>query len=43
MDRERNEIAYLIDLGVASVETKGAEEGDFDVVGMIPRHTLSQD
>ncbi|GEM_PF-2068685 len=43
MDREFSEAVDLIDLGAASVETQGADEGDFDVVGMIPRHTLSQD
>ncbi len=43
MDREPNEQTDLLDLGAASVETRGAEEGDFDVVGMFPRHTLSQD
>ncbi len=43
MDREFNEETELLDLGAASVETRGADDGDFDVVGMIPRHTLSQD
>ncbi|WP_448662535.1 benenodin family lasso peptide [Sphingomonas sp. CJ20] len=43
MDREPQDTLDLLDLGAASVETRGADEGDFDVVGMIPRQTLSQD
>lgn len=43
MDPEANDRTDLLDLGAASVETRGAEEGDFDVVGMFPRHMLSQD
>jgi len=43
MDRVTNEPADLLDLGEASIETRGAEEGNFDVVGMIPRHGLSLD
>jgi hypothetical protein len=43
MDREPNETIDLIDLGVASVETQGALDGKYDVVGLIPREGLSDD
>ncbi|MCW3847920.1 benenodin family lasso peptide [Sphingomonas sp. LB-2] len=43
MDREPNETIDLIDLGVASVETQGAQQGKFDVVGLIPQTGLSDD
>lgn len=43
MDRELNETVDLIDLGVASVETQGAEEGQPDVIGLIPKQGLSDD
>ena len=43
MDREPNEPVDLIDLGVASVETQGAQEGKFDVIGLIPQNGLSDD
>ena len=43
MDREGEEPVALIDLGVATAETQGAEEGDFDMVGLMPRPALSQD
>ncbi|MCW3837224.1 benenodin family lasso peptide [Sphingomonas canadensis] len=36
MDREPNETIDLIDLGVASVETQGAQDGDVDGLGKIP-------
>ncbi|WP_448662536.1 benenodin family lasso peptide [Sphingomonas sp. CJ20] len=43
MNREDKEPVDLIDLGVASAETKGAEEGEFDIVGLIPKQGLSDD
>jgi hypothetical protein len=43
MDREPNETVDLIDLGVASAETQGAEEGEYDIVGLIPKPGLSND
>ena len=43
MDRETNEPVELIDLGVASAETQGAERGDVDLIGLIPMPGLSDD
>lgn len=36
MDREAIEPVELIDLGAASVETQGAQDGDVDGLGKIP-------
>ena len=43
MDREPNETVDLIDLGVASVETQGVQQGKFDGLGLIPQTGLSDD
>lgn len=43
MDREPNETVDLIDLGVASVETQGAEKGQFDLAGLVIPEGISED
>ncbi len=43
MDREPNEAVDLIDLGVASVETQGADDHLFDTQGKQPAMGLSDD
>lgn len=43
MNPETNESIELIDLGVASVETQGADKGDIDGVGHLQQTGLSDD
>ncbi|MDQ2803982.1 MAG: benenodin family lasso peptide [Pseudomonadota bacterium] len=43
MDRETNDLVDLIDLGVVSVETQGANKGDIDGVGLQRPLGLSDD
>ena len=43
MDHETNEPIDLIDLGIASAETQGADKGDVDMIGFIPTPGLTDD
>lgn len=43
MDHDNNEAVDLIDLGVASVETQGANEGQFDLAGLVIPQGLTND
>ncbi len=43
MDRETNEAVDLIDLGAASVETQGLDEGIIDASGLQVKAGLSED
>lgn len=43
MDRETNEVVDLIDLGAASVETQGFDDGVLDGAGLQIKTGLSED
>jgi len=43
MDRTYEAAEDVIDLGAASVETKGAVGGSGDVIGLLPENGLSDD
>lgn len=43
MDHDINETVDLIDLGVASVETQGANEGQFDLARLVIPQGLTND
>ncbi|NML06727.1 benenodin family lasso peptide [Sphingomonas sp. G-3-2-10] len=43
MQDDNNQAFDLLDLGAASVETKGAVDGTHDFIGLIMREGLSDD